>query len=203
VSRTSLSDQLREALSLDLPYGERSIPEKVLAAFQKARPAAVLALFAEDPDRFLFILRAASLESHAGQIAFPGGMIDPGDQDSLDAALRETEEELGLARSCIEPFGSLPELLTVTGFRVTPWVGKLAIDPERLVLTPNAAEIAEFFWVELSQLQAPGVFQMEAVSRGPVKLKTPAFTFGNRRIWGATGAMVRNLLDRLEHVKSR
>ena len=195
-----LRERLHEALQLQVPYQERSLPEKVWAAFQKARPAAVLALFSEDPGRFLFILRSAKLESHAGQIAFPGGMIDAGDSSPLAAALRETEEELGIAPSCIEPLGALPELLTVTGFRVVPWVGRLLVDPSRLEFRPNPEEIEEYFWVDLETLQQPENFRFEAVARGPVRLQTPVFHVEGRRIWGATGAMVRNLLDRLARV---
>jgi 8-oxo-dGTP pyrophosphatase MutT (NUDIX family) len=192
--------RLRASLTLELPYVARPLAEKVLASFRRARPAAVFILFSPAPCRLLFILRSATVESHAGQIAFPGGMIDPGDASPLDAALRELEEELGVTRECVEPLGALPELLTVTGFRVIPFVGKLLLEPERLEFRPNADEIAEHFWLDLEALQKPGVFRMEAVARGPVRLQTPVFELEGRRVWGATGAMVRNLLDRLAKV---
>ena len=107
------------------------------------RPAAVLVGVREGVQpRLVFTVRTAHLQAHAGQVAFPGGRWDPGDIDAVDTALRESEEEIGLERAQVQPLGFLDCLETISGFCVTPVVGRIA---EGAVLYPTPAEVAEVF----------------------------------------------------------
>jgi 8-oxo-dGTP pyrophosphatase MutT (NUDIX family) len=125
---------------------------KPLAAL---RPAAVLVPIVRRPegDAILLTLRTPHLAAHAGQIAFPGGGIDPGDADPLAAALRETEEEIGLTRDRVEILGRLDTYVSRTGFEIQPFVGLLVPPFET---APDPFEVAEIFEVPLAFILAPG-----------------------------------------------
>ena len=116
------------ALSLDIPHEHRGRPDSPLLA--TSREAAVMVLFANS-ERGLSVLltrRSEDVETHKGQMAFPGGSCDPEDERSLETtALRETEEEVGIPRALVRTLGRLPELVTTTGFRVTPVIALLAL----------------------------------------------------------------------------
>jgi 8-oxo-dGTP pyrophosphatase MutT (NUDIX family) len=124
------------------------------APAKPVKRAAVLVPVIERPEGFsvLFTRRTAHLSSHAGQISFPGGREEPGDPDAVACALRETEEEIGLARSFVEVAGMLDLYVTVTGYAVTPVVGFVRPGFE---LTPDRHEVAEVF-------EAPLAFLMDA-----------------------------------------
>ncbi|MGH8714464.1 MAG: CoA pyrophosphatase [Casimicrobiaceae bacterium] len=159
-----------------------------------ASPAAVLVPLVNRPDGLtvLFTERGADLPDHAGQISFPGGRIEPSDADAVAAALREAEEEIGLARDRVEPLGRLAEYETVTGFRVTPIVGW--IDPP-IVLKPDPAEVADVFEVPLAFLLEPGNQQRHFRMLGEIRRDYYAIPYRERYIWGATAAMLL-ILDR-------
>lgn len=140
----------------------------------------------------LFTQRTADLKDHAGQISFPGGRREDYDSSAIDTALRETEEEIGLARNHVEVIGSLPDYFTGTGYRVTPVAGLIA-PPFDTVADPR--EVAEIFEVPLA-------FLMDGLNhqRRSVDLPQPAgrrsfYTMPYQRyfIWGATAGMLRNL----------
>ncbi len=193
-SRDELLARLRRAVALDLPYSER--PPTV-----EGREASVLALFGENAAggySLLFTRRTETVETHKGQISFPGGARDPEDSDATFTALRETQEEVGIDPACIEVVGPLPGLWTPTGFWVMPFVGVLKDPIARTELLVNPLEIAEEFWASLAELQAPATYQKEFKQYGAVRYPIHVYTIGEHRIWGATGAMVKNLLDRLE-----
>jgi 8-oxo-dGTP pyrophosphatase MutT (NUDIX family) len=141
--------------------------------------------------------RTETVETHKGQMALPGGGLDPG-EDALMAALRETEEEVGIDRGLVEVLGRLPDLTTVTGFQVTPVVGVLREEIVRVSLSPNAHEIAEAFWIPWSVLTHPDTYRRELLRVGPVQYPTHVYQVKHYRIWGATGSMIKNLLDRVE-----
>ncbi|MDO8304573.1 CoA pyrophosphatase [Herminiimonas sp.] len=143
----------------------------------------------DDGPTLLFTQRTAHLNAHAGQISFPGGRMETHDASPVDAALRETEEEVGLARRHIDVIGTLPEYHTGTGFRVTPVVG-IVQPPFDMQADPY--EVAEIFEVPLA-------FLMNGMHH---QRRTAEFVTGNRTfyvmpyerffIWGATAGMLRN-----------
>lgn len=142
----------------------------------------------------LLTQRTADLASHAGQVAFPGGKVDPEDAGPLAAALREAEEEIGLERRFVEPLGFLDGYQTGTGFRIAPAV---ALVSEGFTLRLNAGEVAGAFEVPLAFLLDPANHQTQSLEwRG--KLRTfYAMPYGDHYIWGATAGMIRNLYERL------
>lgn len=159
------------------------------------RAAAVLVAVLERPEPTLLLTqRTAHLPTHAGQIAFPGGKIDPHDADATAAALREAHEEVGLAPDRVEVLGCLPEYTTGTAFVVTPVV---ALVPADARLTPNPHEVAEAFEVPLAFLMDPAHHrrhQMDWEGRARQWFSMPYRDGAQERfIWGATAGMLRNL----------
>ena len=142
----------------------------------------------------LLTTRLASLRQHSGQVAFPGGKIDPGDGSPLAAALREAEEEVGLAQEDVTPLGYLDPYLTGTGFMVVPAVGLVA---PPLRLTVNPGEVADAFEVPLPFLMDPANHRREAREIAGRARHFYAMTHQDRVVWGATAGMLRNLYERL------
>ncbi|MEO8629717.1 MAG: CoA pyrophosphatase [Betaproteobacteria bacterium] len=152
-------------------------------------PAAVLVPLVNRPLglRVLLTQRTAHLYDHAGQICFPGGRVDEGDEDRIATALREAEEETGLPRSAVTIIGSLPDYDIPTGFRVTPIVGW--IEPP-LVLAPDPFEVAEVFEVPLAFfLDAANHERHSAEIKGRHR-HFYAMPYEGRNIWGATAGML-------------
>jgi len=160
-------------------------------------PAAVLVPLVQHDDGFtvLFTQRTAHLAHHAGQISFPGGRMEAGDLDPVAAALRETEEEIGLRRDAVDVLGRLDDYVTVTRFRVVPVVG--LIHPP-FALVPDPFEVEDVFEVPLA-------FILDAKNHQRHSRVTPdgetrhfyAMPFQDRYIWGATAAMLINLYETL------
>ncbi|MGA2045084.1 MAG: CoA pyrophosphatase [Roseiarcus sp.] len=166
-----------------------------LTAVEAALPAAVLApiVARKDGATVLLTLRAADMRSHSGQIAFPGGKIDPGETPAA-AALREAQEEIGLSAGFIEPIGWLDPYLTGTGYRILPLVA--IIDPA-FTLTLNVGEVAEAFEAPLSFLMDAANHQRHQREwQGRVR-HFYAMPYQRRYIWGATAGILRNLWERL------
>jgi 8-oxo-dGTP pyrophosphatase MutT (NUDIX family) len=165
------------------------------AGVAATRPAAVLVPVVDRPDpAVLLTQRTAELSSHAGQIAFPGGKIDPGDATPAAAAMREAEEEIGLRRGVIEPIGYLDLYLTFSGFRVLPTVARIA--PEyRLTLNPS--EVADAFEVPLAFLMDAQNHALHSRDWKGVTRRYYAMPFGERYIWGVTAGILRNLYERI------
>jgi len=159
------------------------------------RRAAVLVPILDAPrgPALLFTVRSQHLPRHAGQIAFPGGRLEAG-EDDLTAALRETREEVGLVVAADAVVGRLDDHPSPFGIVATPLV---AIVPWPAPLAPCAHEVAETFVVPLEQLRAtrPSVEQRDT-PWGVRQLH--AYEIGTRRIWGMTGNVVKDLLDRIE-----
>ena len=179
---------------LDAPWNLDQLAD--LLPPEPLRAAAVLVGLREHRHGTTVLLtrRQDALRHHAGQISFPGGRIDLADAGPLAAALRETDEEVGLPASAIEPVGWLDPYATITGFHVYPLVAR--IDPER-PLFPNADEVAEAFEVPLDFLLDPGSARDVAMAwRGRTRLLVE-FQWNEHRIWGATAAMLVNLRERL------
>lgn len=158
-------------------------------------PAAVLVpLVLRHEVMVLLTERTTRLNSHSGQVAFPGGKVDPEDADVHATALREAEEEVGLQPQHVEVIGKLPLYTTVTAFAVTPVVALVSADCQ---LTPNPDEVARVFEVPLAFLMNPAHHRRHAVEWGGVRREWLSIPYQDAEhehfIWGATAAMLRNL----------
>lgn len=138
--------------------------------------------------------RASALSRHAGQIAFPGGRIDPGDTDAIAAALREAEEEIALPRQAVRIVGATDRYQTMTGFDVTPVIG---VVPPDLSFEPCIGEVADVFEVPLAFLLDSGNHVEATVEWQGRNRHYYEIGWEGRRIWGATAAMIVNLSRRL------
>lgn len=138
----------------------------------------------------LFTLRADDLKQHAGQISFPGGRLEPGDADAIEAALRETEEEIGLRRRFVEILGRLPDHAVITGYRVTPVVGLVRPGFE-LVVDPT--EVAGTFEAPLRHLLDPATHSRRRRQFAGEEIETVDLPWGSFNIWGATAGMLLTL----------
>ncbi|MGC1575358.1 MAG: CoA pyrophosphatase [Beijerinckiaceae bacterium] len=158
------------------------------------RPAAVLIPVVARPEATLLLTeRAAGLAVHAGQIAFPGGRLELG-ETALAAAMREAQEEIGLAPELVSPLGALDPYLTGTGFRVTPIVA--LVDPA-FHLVPNPIEVAGVFEAPLGFLMDPANHQIHSRElRGHMR-RFYAMPWEGHYIWGATAGMIRILYERV------
>jgi 8-oxo-dGTP pyrophosphatase MutT (NUDIX family) len=191
------ADWLRARFA-DMPPWEPELPEDLRERFPRLTPAAVLVPLVQRPAGLTVLLtqRTAHLSSHAGQVSFPGGRAEDSDTSSVDTALRETEEEIGLARRHIEILGTLPDHVTASAFLVTPVVGLVA-PPFDLVAESN--EVAEIFEVPLA-------FLMDGMHHQRMSFELPegggrrsfyAMPYERFFIWGATAGMLRNLFHLL------
>lgn len=131
--------------------------------------------------------RAAHLKHHPGQVSFPGGRVEPGDQGPLDTALRETEEEIGLMREHVEVLGYLDNYFTITGYTVTPVVGLIDQLPP---LTLDPSEVAEAFEVPLAHVFDVREHRRRVKHIMGVSVPIYEIVWQQRRIWGATAAMI-------------
>lgn len=156
--------------------------------------AAVLVPLIERRDDLHLLLtrRTDDLRDHPGQVSFPGGRVDAGDDDPLATALRETEEELGIPRSAVELLGYLSPHAVVTGFVITPVVG--LIDPT-VAWRPDPLEVAEVFEVPWSFLCNPANLARSVRHMHGIAIPLLEFRYGSHRIWGATANIIYTLIN--------
>lgn len=175
---------------------------KGLIADWELKPAAVLVpIFFKDGDyHLLFTKRTEHLRQHAGQISFPGGRRDPQDQDLLETALRESEEEIGLARSDVQVLGELDDMMTVTQYRITPYVGVIPYPYQYRV---NADEIDRLLEIPLSKLSDPTILQIQYREFFRDKIPVYYYHVGADSIWGATARIVKNFLEVIKPILTR
>jgi 8-oxo-dGTP pyrophosphatase MutT (NUDIX family) len=197
----SLARTLRDALAagggnaVELIGGDVLDEEEAGAA---TVPAAVLVAIVDRPaPTVLLTLRPETMRKHPGQVSFPGGRIDPGDDGPIAAALREAHEEIGLPPDAVEIIGIADRYRTVTGFEVTPLLGLV---PPDLPLVPHPGEVAALFEAPLAYLLDPAHQHVRsALWRGRERTYYE-IEWEDRRIWGATAAMIVNLSRRLAPV---
>ncbi|MBI5478336.1 MAG: CoA pyrophosphatase [Deltaproteobacteria bacterium] len=161
-----------------------------------AHPAATLVLLQPGPGgpALVFTRRPQALRSHAGQISFPGGQRSAADADAAACALREAAEELGLDPATVEVLGLLDDVLTPTGFLVTPVVACLRSAVE---YRPSPAEVAEVFAVPVARLRDPVTYRSSgSLAYGGVDYALHEYHYEGRVIWGVTARMVHQLLER-------
>jgi 8-oxo-dGTP pyrophosphatase MutT (NUDIX family) len=166
--------------------------------YPTARNASVLiALFEEHNETYLpFIRRASTLRAHSGEIAFPGGAADASDVSLIITALREAQEEIGLAPSKVEVLGIMPPVFTVvSNFLITPVVAYLPEGPGTLQL--QVSEVAEIIFLPLEGLADPSIYHTEQWVRDDVAHTVYFFDYHSYRIWGATARMLTMLLELL------
>jgi 8-oxo-dGTP pyrophosphatase MutT (NUDIX family) len=202
-------DRARERLTLDVPaaLSDLSAPARrgdldldpatwERAGVKATRQAAVLVPVVDRAEPTVILtVRTPDLASHAGQIAFPGGKIDPHDVTPLAAALREADEEIGLQPARVEPLGYLDLYLTFSGFRILPTVAR--VDPD-YTTTLNPREVVEAFEVPLAFLMTPENHRRHSRDwKGGIIRQYYAMPYGDRYIWGVTAGILRNLYERL------
>jgi 8-oxo-dGTP pyrophosphatase MutT (NUDIX family) len=189
----TLAERLRMALSApaDEPSLEGDLPE--LRA-QASVPAAVLVAITDRAQPGVILtVRREHMRTHAGQIAFPGGRIDPG-EDPTAAALREAHEELLLDQKSVDTAGSLEPYRTVTGYVVWPVLGVI---PPDIPLTPHEHEVADWFEAPLGYVLDPVNQHRATALFGGRERHYYEIVWNERRIWGATAAIIVNLSRRL------
>jgi 8-oxo-dGTP pyrophosphatase MutT (NUDIX family) len=198
----SLRDRLAAALSpaLDAPqtqdvflYADRPMPDGPFT------PAAVLIAITDRPEPgMLLTQRHSGLRQHSGQVALPGGRLDPEDADAVAAALREAEEEIALPSAQVEVIGRSDLFRTGTGFAIEPVVG---IVPPDLPLRPAAGEVEAIFEVPLAYLLDAANRALKTVDWEGGTRSYYEYLWAERRIWGVTAAILVNLARRIEAVE--
>lgn len=170
-----------------LHQDHRDLPEAL-------RPAAVLAAITErERPGFLLIHRPSNMRSHPGQVAFPGGKIDPG-ESAIDAALREANEELGIDPGQVTVIGESDVYRTGTGYAVTPVI---AVVPPDLELQPNPTEVAQWFEAPVDFVFDPSNQQRQSAFWQGAERFYIEIMWHEHRIWGVTAAIIANLAKRI------
>jgi len=188
---------LRERLKRTPPafsvYGDDDRRESVAAV---PTAAAVLVPIVDHPSGLtvIFTRRTAHLKAHSGQVSFPGGRAEPEDPTPEFTALREAQEEIGLAAERVEVLARLPDYHTRTGFRVTPVVALVTAPVE---LVPDPREVEEVFEVPLAFLLDPANHRRETRELQGRTVGYYVMRYGTHTIWGATAGMVVNLYRHL------
>jgi 8-oxo-dGTP pyrophosphatase MutT (NUDIX family) len=173
---------------------QRREPVSRETALEAPRRAAVLVpLFVREGRLWVVLTRRTdTVEHHRGQISFPGGGEEPGDESLLETALRETDEEIGVAPSDVRYLGELSPIVTVTDFYVEPFVGAI---PQPYAYRPEEAEIAEVIEVPIAALLDPAVLERRMFPGRPDPVLF--YHHGRHEIWGATARILKELLDAL------
>lgn len=189
----------RETGEVDpMAYGDHLLNPDIIHGLSDVnlRDAAVLVPIVDRGDRSSVILtqRTANMRTHSGQVAFPGGAIDPGDGSPEAAAMREAEEEIGLPSAFVEPLGRLPQYLAPTGFRITP---VLAVVRDNYPMTINQDEVDDAFEVPFAFLMDPSNHRRESRVWQGKERHFYIMPYGERYIWGVTAGILRTLYERL------
>jgi 8-oxo-dGTP pyrophosphatase MutT (NUDIX family) len=186
--------QLRATLAARTPgsFPFDAIPPELLPEGGLRRAAVLVPLFEHEGEAHVLLTRRRpDLRQHAGQVSFPGGRIEPG-EEVLSAALREAQEEVGMDPARVEVLGQLDEILVfATGFRLTPWVGLV---PYPYPYMPQPAEVESILYVPLSALARHGVHRTEEREVYGDRHQVHFFDLPAVTIWGATARVLHQLL---------
>lgn len=188
-------DRLQRAAGRGARSSDFDLVPELRPEGRQLRPAAVL-IGVEDNGRgprLYLTKRASGLKHHPGQIALPGGKIDAGDADAVAAALREAEEEIGLPATGVEVLGTLPPHETVTGFSVTPVLGRIT---RPFTPVAEAGEVEEVFTVPLAHVIDPTKYIVESRWFRGARRRFYTVPYGPYYIWGATARMLHTLAER-------
>ena len=186
-----MDDHIRTAMAAYEP--ERI--ERTGARSEMENAAVLIALYDKDGvSHILFQVRSETVLHHKGQISFPGGAEDPGDVDLLMTALRESEEEIGLVREDVEVLGQLDDIVTISDFVVSVYVGRIT-RAAPYPFAPSGYEVAELLEVPLPHLLDPANVNREPAAWREIMAPPPSYSFGKHLIWGATGRMLTQFLD--------
>ena len=190
----SLADRLRNALARPAIQGPLvgDLPE--LRAAADVQAAVLIAITDRAEPGVILTVRREHLRTHAGQVAFPGGRLDPG-EDAIAAALREAHEEILLDSAAVDVVGAIEPYRTVTSYVVTPVLG---VVPPGLPLEPHEHEVADWFEAPFSFLLDPANQQQRSALFQGRERHYYEIIWNDRRIWGATAAMIINLSRRLQ-----
>jgi len=191
---TALGDRLRQALAAPAaePPLEGDYPE--LRAEADIDAAVLIAITNRPQPGVILTVRREHLRTHAGQIAFPGGRVDPG-ENPVRTALREAHEEILLEPTAVDVIATIEPYCTVTGYVVTPALGVI---PPDLPLEPHEDEVADWFEAPLDFLLDPANQQLRTALFQGVERHYYEIMWNDRRIWGATAAIIVNLSRRLQ-----
>jgi 8-oxo-dGTP pyrophosphatase MutT (NUDIX family) len=191
----TLAERLRQALGASKHSSDLVGDDFDFAADILLTEAAVLVAVIDRPEPTVLLTRRnETMRKHAGQIAFPGGRIDPEDASVEAAALREAYEEVALPPASVELVGIGDRYVTGTRFSITPVIGVI---PPGLPLTPHEAEVAELFEVPLARVLDPKMHVEQQAEFGGRTRRFYEITVDGRRIWGATAGIIVNLAARL------
>jgi 8-oxo-dGTP pyrophosphatase MutT (NUDIX family) len=188
--------------------GSEETPDRILNAIAEytprhvehpdSSPAAVLILVSErdGEPHVVFTERTTHVEHHKGQICFPGGACDDADDGLETTALRETFEEIGVQPNDVRIVGQLDDMVTISNFRVTPYVGMLTTQPD-YPFSINDHEVAQVVEVPLAYLMDERNMELEVRQHQGRQVLVPAFTYNGHRIWGATARMLHQFIELL------
>lgn len=190
---------LFERVSRLYAQGEAAAPQVLFSdprieGIESFIPAAVLVAFVERKDPgMLFLHRPSTMRAHAGQIAFPGGRVDPG-EGVVEAALREAWEELGIEPEQVRVIGTGDRYKTGSGYEITPVIG---VVPPDISIRPNPAEVAQWFEASAGFVLDRANHQVKTLDWGGKEREYIEVDWRGHRIWGVTGAILHNLAGRL------
>ncbi|MCB1671274.1 MAG: CoA pyrophosphatase [Gammaproteobacteria bacterium] len=182
-----------------IPHPDQRVDELTRKTSQTFRKASVLIPVVkpspESPSQIVLTVRSPELSSHAGQVSLPGGTREVQDTDEIMTALREAEEEIGLAPESVQVLGRLGQILLPSGFEVTPVIGLLEPAP---VLRPCPVEVHEIFTAPTSLLMTPSSYLESAMDYRGESRRILELHYQGFRVWGATAAILHHLACELE-----